>query len=508
VIFTAIFNFKIVASAGALINIFPPVFLNSKVSQSDLAFRHLCRDYGTQLCFSQMIHSKNFVSGTTFQQNHLDVYREKKERILLTHSGLNALDNLDWNWDRLSLKSGLLKNDYDRILRHEKESTNLFTSWSEYTESALIVQIAGHDPEVMSSAARKMLSLTNSADTDIGSYQGSISGIDINCGCPQGIAKKGRYGAFLMEESVDTVCNILKKLRNDLPETVGVSAKIRIPKQIETNAGKIEMKTRIHKLIDAGCDMITVHGRNIEENKTKCRSSNWDAIALAVQIAREYSDYENYPVIANGGLEVPSDVSKMMDYTKASAVMSAEALLENPGIFLPGAVDDNEITPAKLFERQINYCYEYLDLCVQYPPLPVSMGKRGGSFNCIRSHMFKILYRYLEENPDLRQQMASTKVNSIQEVINLVVELERRYFSMKSDTEWTKMASSNVQKSSWYRRHRESNESIRSRGSKVSLATARENNLSLEERKKQVKERIQILKSQRLQDRNKKIDIF
>lgn len=44
----------------------------------------------------------------------------------------------------------------------------------------------------------------------------------------QGIARKGKYGAFLMEEDSNRVREILSALRNHLPQEVAVSAKIRL----------------------------------------------------------------------------------------------------------------------------------------------------------------------------------------------------------------------------------------------------------------------------------------
>ena len=33
---------------------------------------------------------------------------------------------------------------------------------------------------------------------------------------------------------------------------------------------------------DAGLDLLTVHGRNVKENKTAVREANWDKIKLVV----------------------------------------------------------------------------------------------------------------------------------------------------------------------------------------------------------------------------------
>lgn len=65
----------------------------------------------------------------------------------------------------------------------------------------LIVQLAGHDPAVMLKAARLV--------------EDNCDAIDINLGCPQGIAKRGRYGAFLMEE-LDLLDSIVRTLSSNI----------------------------------------------------------------------------------------------------------------------------------------------------------------------------------------------------------------------------------------------------------------------------------------------------
>merc|ERR1740124_499311 len=74
----------------------PKHIMAPMVAQSDLAFRILCRRYGTDLCYTQMIHSRNFGRSIDFQNNHLDVYRNN-ERVFLSPSGTNILQGLDWS---------------------------------------------------------------------------------------------------------------------------------------------------------------------------------------------------------------------------------------------------------------------------------------------------------------------------------------------------------------------------------------------------------------------------
>ena len=116
------------------------------------------------------------------------------------------------------------------------------------------------------------------------------------------------------------------------------------------------------------------------------------------------------------------------------------------------AFQKETLTPLQLFQRQLQLTHEYLDWATQYPPVPGSLGKVGGSFNVVRSHVFKLLYRYFEEQPDLRTQLAhSTTTTSIPVVRTILQELQSRY---DERADWEARPSSHTG-SSWYRRHRE-----------------------------------------------------
>uniref|UniRef100_A0A7S0PHH6 tRNA-dihydrouridine(16/17) synthase [NAD(P)(+)] n=1 Tax=Leptocylindrus aporus TaxID=1398097 RepID=A0A7S0PHH6_9STRA len=373
------------------------------VAQSDLAFRRLVRKHGCDLTYTQMIHATNFCKSEKFQRNHLDVF---------------PMDN-----------------------KFQEEDRPVF------------VQIAGYDPKTMTEAAIKIVELAD----------GNLDCIDINLGCPQSIARKGRYGAFLFAEQGDTVCNIIRSLRRNLPEDVGVSAKVRILDDEKLFFDKIR------RMEDSGLNLMTVHGRTRRENKTAVGKCNWNMIKDAVELL-------DIPVIANGGIENPSDVNRCLDATGAIGVMSSEALLENPAIFRDGEKDDLELSGRELVDRQFKLAEEYLALARECPPLKGSLGENGGHAT-VKGHLFKILYRFLDHHVDLRDKLGDSKCYHIDQSSSIIRQLKDRFDIIDDDelefSIW----------SSWYRRHRSEN--------------SVEKVLSVSEKKILMRERIKALKEAR-----------
>jgi tRNA-dihydrouridine synthase 1 len=227
----------------------------------------------------------------------------------------------------------------------------------------LIAQLAGHDPATMVAAGRLL--------------QGDVDAIDINLGCPQGIARKGQYGAFLLPD-VPRVEAIIRAMATEL--AVPVTVKVRL---LPTMAETLDAVRRFEA---AGASVITVHGRTREQNKQFVGASDWAAIARVVRAV-------GVPVIANGGIACAADVERCLSATGAAAVMSSEGLLGNPALF----VGNRDAQHAYVTQRRL--AREYLDLAREV----------GAPDASARSHLFKLLHGALTVTPALRDELAEAR---------------------------------------------------------------------------------------------------
>lgn len=309
----------------------PKYLLAPMVDQSELPFRLLARRYGAQLCYTPMISSNQFATSTAYRA---EVLAEA--------------------------------NEGDR---------------------PLIAQFAGHDPEVLLSAARHV--------------EHMVDAVDLNLGCPQGIARRGRYGAYLLEEE-DLVVEIVRRLSEGL--AVPVTCKIRLFR------GDLDRTLRLCRRLEAaGCAMLTVHGRTRYQNKQTVGTCDFSAIAAVKKAV-------SIPVFANGGIATFEDVERCLAETAADGVMSSEAALENPALF--GRNRDT----AGVYVDQVRLAREYLELAALHLP---SRGADGeGCPKCVRGHIFKMLFAGLQENTDLRDRVS--QASKLGEYRAIVEELAER----------------------------------------------------------------------------------
>lgn len=214
--------------------------------------------------------------------------------------------------------------------------------------------------------------------------------IDLNLGCPQYIAKKGRYGSFLQDDW-DLIYKLISTLDKHLK--VPVTAKIRVfPSETKTvDYAKM--------LIEAGAQLLTVHGRLREQKGHHTGLADWSKIKAVKQQCPQV------PVIANGNILYYDDVQHCLDTTGADGVMSAENNLYNPTLFT--ATDMPPFT--------FDIVLEYLDICSTLAPTrPV----------IIKAHLFKLFHASLPVHTDLRDRLAVC--NSADEMARITLELKER----------------------------------------------------------------------------------
>lgn len=186
-----------------------------------------------------------------------------------------------------------------------KEDRELYLDGNPAFDRPLITQFCANDPEEFLSAAKYVAPFCDA--------------VDLNLGCPQGIARKGKYGAFLQEDQA-LICAMVRKLHDEL--SVPVTVKLRI-------LGTREESLRyVQNVVEAGASIVTVHGRTREMKGHKTGVADWKTIKwLREQIPREVV------MFANGNILRQEDVERCLEETGVDGVMSAEGNLYDPAIF-------------------------------------------------------------------------------------------------------------------------------------------------------------------------------
>lgn len=352
-----------------------PKFISAPmVDQSNLAWRLLVRQNGVDVAFTQMVHSKNFVRDKTYRKNIAD-------------------------WIDYRASNGSLESE----------------KWAESLDRPLIVQLAGDNPDFLAETAKAI-------------EAHGVTAIDLNLGCPQNIAKRGHYGAYLLPERE----LIVKCLSSMVAATsIPITAKIRkLPDEEET-------LRLVQAIENCGVSMLTVHGRLVTQNKQFTGQVDWGII-------RKIKQTVGIPVVANGGIETLEQAMNCLEETGANAVMSSEGLLQNPKLF---SVEGDRLFRENILRSQLSSAKEYLRLLRLYPhPHPLE--------TVVRGHLFKILFRLLSapKNFDVRQTLATS---SFEGMVKAVEDLDLRVKNIDYDMQYAiehEMVA--PLSANWYHRHR------------------------------------------------------
>ncbi|KAJ4341285.1 tRNA dihydrouridine synthase [Ascochyta clinopodiicola] len=259
----------------------PKLILAPMVEQSEFAWRLLSRSFlppaqqTNLLAYSPMFHSKMFGDKANYRDSHFQ-----------------------------PLKS-TIPSPPDSYHVSQLPDAERHLDGNPAFDRPLTVQFCSNDPDDLLAAAKHVAPFCDA--------------VDLNLGCPQGIAKRGKYGAFLQEDW-GLIASMIKKVHEELD--VPITAKMRV---LETKEKTLDYAKTI---LDAGASIITVHGRRREQKGHNTGLADWT-------ILRYLRD--NFPkdtvMFANGNILQHGDIQACLDATGADGVMSAEANLYDPTVF-------------------------------------------------------------------------------------------------------------------------------------------------------------------------------
>ncbi|KIL71126.1 hypothetical protein M378DRAFT_65606 [Amanita muscaria Koide BX008] len=323
----------------------PKYIVAPMVDQSELAWRRLSRRYGAQLVYTPMINAKIFVEAPS------DKVR-------------NA------NFDLFSAEEGDTE-----------------------TDRPLIVQFCANDPEKLLAAAKVV--------------EKHCDAVDLNLGCPQEIAKRGRYGSFLQDDW-DLIYRLINTLHQHL--SIPVTAKFRVFPTVEKTVEYAKMLER------AGAQILTCHGRIREQRGHNTGLADWAKI-------RAVKEAVSVPVFANGNILFQSDIAACLAATGADGVLSAEGQLYNPALFHGLGIPSSPTPLSNLEEEGETQHDEYMsdafillrhprhaDLASEYLDV-VKRLKTTTTVSGVKGHLFKIMRPGLAKELDLRERLGRVKAN-------------------------------------------------------------------------------------------------
>lgn len=259
------------------------VFLAPMAGVTDLPFRILAREYGADLVVSEMVSAQALVYGN-----------QKTFRLL-------SIDD---------------------------------------AERPVAIQIFGHDPKVMSEAAKIVYEHV------------APEMIDLNFGCPTPKIVKNGDGSVLMTTPI-----LLEKVAAAVVKAVPipVTAKIRLGWDKE-NINCVEVSQRLESV---GIHWITIHGRTREQFYSG--KANWHWIA-------EVKKQVKIPVVGNGDIFTREDAQRMLNETKCDHLAIGRGAQGNPWIFqqVQARLKSRTIMPEPSIEEKVTLAIRHLDMKVEY----------------------------------------------------------------------------------------------------------------------------------------------
>jgi tRNA-dihydrouridine synthase C len=168
----------------------------------------------------------------------------------------------------------------------------------------VFVQLLGSDPTLMAENAARAAAL-------------GAPGIDLNFGCPAKTVNRSQGGAALLRTPL-LIKSICQAVRERVPNTVPVTAKIRLGYDTEDQFEEI-----LDALAQVELSELTIHARTRRQGYRP--PAHWHQLSKATQKMP-------YPVIANGELWSPSDVTRCAAISGCDTFMLARGALCRPDL--------------------------------------------------------------------------------------------------------------------------------------------------------------------------------
>ena len=118
----------------------------------------------------------------------------------------------------------------EQIVKGDKHEMKLLETCE--GDTPLVAQLSGRDPRTLYAAANIV----------INAFGKNLNAIDLNLGCPQKCAEKGKYGAFLLEEPdqtfkcIESLCKASNDYYKLCNKRILIFCKIRIGQTISGGA--------------------------------------------------------------------------------------------------------------------------------------------------------------------------------------------------------------------------------------------------------------------------------
>ncbi|KAI0834859.1 FMN-linked oxidoreductase [Hypoxylon sp. FL0890] len=411
----------------------PKFVLAPMVDQSEFAWRMLTRSFMTPtensklLAYTPMFHARLFEEAAKYRESHFEATRTAPST---SGAAVSSPTPTSPNPDQLP-------------------PTIPFLDGNPAFDRPLFVQFCANNPDHLLAAAKLAAPYCDA--------------VDLNLGCPQGIARKGHYGAFLQEDQ-ELIYKLINNLHKNLP--IPVTAKIRI---LET---KEDTLVYAKNVLAAGASIITVHGRRREQKGHLTGVADWEYLRyLRKNLPKETV------IFANGNILQHGDIQQCLEATGADAVMSAEGNLSDPAIFAeppsPGQ-EGREYWRGKdgkggyrvdaVFRRYMDIIHKYVlqhdpptrrplfivgddetwlaegkaqDAEQEEGPARKRRKKDGGgggktekctspNLVAMRPHLFHLLRHFISKHTDIRDALARCRAGDVPAVEKVLDMVERR----------------------------------------------------------------------------------